>query len=96
VTQQAQQKTWDGILKRIQSNHNKLRTDEVIGVCYESPKVGDSFIMYAESLELKGGTRVVYTTPVLSVVWDPPDGSQRVIGCTFTTQNSTYHLDMVG
>jgi hypothetical protein len=78
------------------SNHNNLRTDEVIGVCFDSPKVGESFVMYAESLELKDATRVIYTTAILSVVWDPPDGSQRGVGCIFTTQNSTYHLDMVG
>ena len=44
-----------------------LRTNEVVGICYELPTIGKSFLMHAESIEIKDGFRQVTTSRVKTV-----------------------------
>ena len=73
-------------LVRIKSNHQKIRTDEVVGKTTHIPKVGERFTMFAPPLE-EGLFRTVFTTPVQTRQYDE---SERAF--TFTTENSEYAL----
>jgi hypothetical protein len=69
-------------LTKISANTNNLRTNQVIGKCFELPKNGEVFVMYAEGLEY--GTRMVSTSLV-----------QEVHEKGFKTQNSEYALEVL-
>lgn len=71
-----------GLLKKVESNHNNLRTETVEGT-FKIPVVGEDFVLYGEGL--KFGTRIVRTTPVQEVTQDG-----NVIN--FKTRNSTYRV----
>lgn len=72
-------------LTRIKSNHNNLRTDEVIGIAiYGLPEVGASFALAAESLDPTKDIRGVFTTPVT-----------ELNGNTFKTANSEYKFEVL-
>jgi len=73
-------KKFKGILKKIESNHNNLRTNEVEGV-FSLPQVGEAFILFGKGLDF--GTRLIFTTPVKNF---------NEKNMTFTTENSTYFL----
>lgn len=74
-------------LRKVMSTHSNLRTDEVVGQANALPVVGEGFIMFADSLEVKGGTRYIRTTPVVTV-WN----ETGVRSTHFRTANSTYEL----
>lgn len=71
-------------LKKIESNHNNLRTDEVSGIAHTLPTVGKPFFMYAKALE-EGDVRYIHTSPVAEV---------RTLEneIVFKTENSIYSL----
>jgi hypothetical protein len=71
-------------------NGTALRTTFVDGFCYELPKVGQSFVMYSESLEFKGGARFVQTSEVQSVLFN-----NEVDVFTIKTMNSVYSLKIL-
>lgn len=76
-------------LIKIESNHNHLRTDEIIGYCFAEPRVGERFMIWEEPKFGNVVIREVITTPIKEVekiyerIWE------------FKTQNSTYHLELV-
>lgn len=74
-------------LRKIESSHNKLRTDEVEGLAPELPESGKRFFMYADALELDevDAKRYVHTSVVQKVV-------KRGDDLVFHTENSTYCL----
>ena len=79
-----------GILRRISSRHNNLRTDEIEGTYNFEPELHHSFLMFAEALnpavkEL-GGYREVQTTQITSI-----ERTGNIV--RFTTANSTYELE---
>lgn len=74
-------------LKKIQSTHSNLRTEEVLGTCLELPKEGERFKFFSAPLE-QGSVRVINTSPVKSFA--SKDGS-----IIFNTQNSTYELSSI-
>lgn len=71
-----------GLLKKISSSHNNLRTDTVEGV-FDLPVASEDFVLYGEGLEF--GTRIVRTTPVEEVTKE-----ENIV--TFKTRNSVYKL----
>lgn len=75
-------------LKRIESTHQNLRTDEVKGIAHNAPNINDRFFMYAEALE-EGDVRHVMTSPVRDI-WT---NGEEII---FKTENSVYSLTVHG
>jgi hypothetical protein len=75
-------------LKRIESNHSNLRTDEVSGIAHSLPTVGKRFFMYAEALE-EGDVRYINT----SAVQDVQSVEDEIV---FKTENSLYSLVVTG
>lgn len=75
-------------LVRLESTHNNMRTDEIIGECIALPKEGERFIMTAPPLKTPHGHREIVTTPVLHVVRGP-------FCHLFKTKNSSYQLDLL-
>lgn len=78
-----------GKLIKIDSSHNLLRTEEVVGTWPVWPEVGHSFVIYSEPLDKDGNTvRYVRTSKVVEIeqiynkIWE------------FKTQNSTYRLEI--
>jgi len=54
-------------LRKIKSNHNNLRTNEIVGhtECWP-PQLGEIFVMIGKPLKFGDG-RLVYTTPITNV-----------------------------
>jgi len=73
-------------LVRIASNHQNLRTSEIIGKTTHIPQVGENFLMFAPPLE-SGSFRTVCTTEVKTCEYDE---AKRKF--SFTTLNSTYEV----
>ena len=72
-------------LVKLKSNHNNLRTNEMVGECTELPIVGNSFVIFGQPIDKNAAVRVIQTTPVKDV--------QRMDQTlTFGTQNSSYQL----
>lgn len=80
-------------LTRISSNHNRLRTNEVVGWGEKIPEVGEPFTMTAPPLDPEAGFRYVTTSPVKSVA--PIKNDDAVVGYLFNTENSTYQVDIL-
>lgn len=77
-------------LTRVASSHRNLRTDFVVGECFNLPRVGSCFFMWGPPLDPTAGSeRQVETTPVKTVT-GLFNGATR-----FTTQNSTYDLEIL-
>lgn len=55
----------------LKTNHNRLRTSEVVGITHALPEVGEMFFVIAkpldEFLEKEGYSRMVNTSPVVSI-----------------------------
>lgn len=77
-------------LTKIESNHNNLRTNDMVGTTAQIPEVGHEFIILGESLSFKGGARVIHTTEIKDVKLDLANKKM-----TFQTQNSTYDLEVL-
>jgi hypothetical protein len=76
-------------LIRVHSNHNNLRTNEVIGLTPKLPHEGESFVIWSDALETDGGYRQVITTPVEEIVFD---AASQII---FNTKNSQYRVEVL-
>lgn len=80
-----------GILSKVETNHNRVRTDEVSGEFYSTPEVGKNFIIFGEALcpvvKSAGGFRQVHTSTVQKV-----DFNAELNEFIFRTLNSTYKL----
>lgn len=73
-----------------ESNHNNLRTSDMVGTTSQIPAVGHEFVVLGESLAYKGGTRVIHTTRVSNVKLNMAEKKM-----TFKTENSIYELDFL-
>ncbi len=73
-------------LTKVRSNHNNLRTDEILGVTEKLPTKGEDFNLLGKGLEF--GTRSVRTTPVEKI-------EQIDNEYLFHTRNSTYKLEVL-
>ena len=77
-------------LKKIESTHKNLRTDEVKGGCYYLPEVGSRFAMYTDKpLDPDMDMRFVYT----SVVQEVRTVEDEIV---FKTENSIYSILITG
>lgn len=76
-------------MKKIESTHKNLRTDEVKGLTPELPQVGKHFFMYSnEVLTPDTNIRYIYTSPVR----DMRSNDDEIV---FRTENSVYTLSEV-
>lgn len=73
-------------LFKISSIHNNVRTSTIIGVTRDLPEIGKDFLMTGPGLEF--GTRVLRTTPIMSV-------TRLDDTFLFRTRNSIYALLVV-
>lgn len=73
-------------LVKIKSNHQNLRTDEVVGKTTHIPEVGEGFTMFAPPLEA-GSFRTVFTTEVQECRYD-----EVARKFNFKTLNSEYDV----
>jgi len=76
-------------LKKINSNHNNLRTDTVEGHIDFLPEVNLPFMIKAEPIDPNADIRLVWTTPVKSVQYID---SNTIV---FETKNSTYEIELL-
>lgn len=74
-----------GALRKISINVNALRTETVEGIFFGPPCPGFSFMIFAEALNDRRGTRVVTTSMVRTA-------SVTDDGYRFQTLNSEYEL----
>jgi hypothetical protein len=70
-------------LVKIESTHNNLRTNEIVGEFSYSPEVGHVFRFYSKPLDPDASIRVITTSSV-----------QSINGQEFKTRNSTYRLEV--
>lgn len=73
-------------LKKIESSHNNLRTDEIEGMTLSMPELDKTFFMYTESSFTPDATRFILTSPVKEM----RSLSENEI--LFKTLNSVYVL----
>ena len=73
-------------LIRMLSNHQNLRTDEVIGKITELPQVGHNLHLIGESIDPNKYYRDIQTSEIQTVQYNK---NKEYI---FTTNNSTYKL----
>lgn len=85
------------ILKKIESMHKNLRTDEITGMTLNMPTVGNTFFMYADPLDTDAkvngvsvNTRYIHTSIVQEVI-EHKNGE-----ISFKTANSVYTLNITG
>jgi hypothetical protein len=78
--------SFDGVLSRLSSTNNNLRTSSVEGSFWHLPVEGSAFQMYAEPLDADKDFREVTTSRVKEV------SRVKEGELTFKTENSTYHL----
>lgn len=71
-------------LSRLEAWNTALRTDSIVGECFNLPQVGDCFIMIAPPLE-SGDERRVTTSPVQDVAFI--QGEYRI-----RTKNHKYSI----
>lgn len=78
-------------LTKIQSEHNNVRTNEVVGVTSSLPKIGDRFQMLSEAIDKSQGANVRYieTSPVESL----KSSCENTI--IMKTHYSTYELEVL-
>lgn len=82
------EKTYDCKLTRISSNHQNVRTDEIVGWCEELPAKGKAFHMQGPPL-YSGDIRNMVTTPIIdtkAVGWGTVE---------FHTANSHYRFELL-
>jgi len=74
---------------KVKNNHNRIRTDEVLGKTDELPQVGKPFILIGEGLEF--GNRMVNTSPVKEIERHQPN-----LFVLTTESGSIYHVQVLG
>lgn len=74
-----------GILVRLESTNNNLRTNEIEGEYDKVPTPGEPFVLIGEPLDPRAHFRMVTTSTVQDVEHFPDK-------IRFTTRNSTYEL----
>jgi len=77
-------------LKKIESTHNNLRTDNIEGKTTRIPEIGHPFQLFAESLTEGGDFRSVTTTKIQESEYK--EDSRTFV---FKTLNSLYELEVL-
>lgn len=76
-------------LTRLQSNHNNLRTDTIVGEAVGIPMVGSNFVMVADAL-VEGHDYRLVTTTLIKAVMQPEEKVYE-----FATANSSYRVEVL-
>ena len=81
-----------GVLEKISSSHNNLRTKTMQGLFKEFPKVGSSLCIFGEGIDF--GNRMILTSPVAEILDEgrDQDDLEYII---FKTANSKYRLTII-
>lgn len=74
-------------LTKIRNNHNRLRSNEIIGIAQDLPKVGESFAMMSEALVI--GVRLINTSPVQNI--ETINNKHQI----FTESGSLYEVEVL-
>jgi len=81
-------------LIKVESTHQNLRDNEIIGKCTLIPEVGNNFLLFSEAkdddFKAMGGFRTITTTPILEVSYD---SNTKIF--EFKTKNSQYKLEVL-
>lgn len=77
-------------LIKVESNHDNVRTDEMLGMSGFIPEVGYGFQIIGEALVADYNCRVIQTTKISEVDFD-----KETRTFTFKTKNSTYRLEIL-
>jgi len=80
-------RTIDVKLTQLESTHDNVRTKEIVGFCFELPKVGRRFTMFGESLDKRLDIRMLNTSPVRKI-------TKRKNILYLKTENSSYKLEV--
>lgn len=83
------EKTMQVKLTQLKSNHNNVRTKEIVGEAAMMPTVGSQFSVTGAPLKLDQGSRYLITTPVTDIIFIDEKTYE------FTTMNSTYKLEIL-
>ncbi len=81
------------ILKKLSNNSNALRTNEVVGYCFEQPEINKPFHMFAKPIDPTASVRMVVTSLVKEIEW--LQSNNKIYRLEFKTLNSVYSLDIV-
>lgn len=76
-----------GVLEKIESTHNNLRTSSMEGAFEIPPKIGDSFNIFGKGLEF--GNRIISTSTVVEIL---EEDESHIL---FKTLYSTYKLNLM-
>lgn len=80
-----------GEIRKVETNHNRVRTDSMVGEFQNIPEVGKQFIIVGDALcpavKAAGGGRVISTSLIQKVDYD---SARRIF--KFKTLNSVYEL----
>ena len=80
-----------GELRKLETNHNRVRTDSMVGEFQMIPEVGKQFIIVGEALcpavKAAGGGRVISTSLIQKVDYNSEQKTFK-----FKTLNSVYEL----
>ena len=76
-------------LTQLSSSHNNVRTKEIVGKCYNLPKVGNAFFMVAAPLDKRAAVRYFHSSRIEKVTGKYPK-------FRFKTLNSLYKLEVEG
>lgn len=76
-------------LTQLSSTHDRVRTKEIEGTTAILPRVGETFVMFGEPLEIDAGVRVLWTSEIQEV--EQPERGVWI----FRTENSTYKLELL-
>jgi len=74
-------------ITQLSSNHNRVRTREIVGECANLPVEGKTFLMFAEPIDKSKSMRMLHTSKLKSVRKE--DDTYY-----FETQNSEYKLEV--
>lgn len=74
-------------LYKVESTHDRVRTDTIEGSCSKLPNIGHPFVMFAEPLEAKFDYRWFCSTRVTNCSFASEEDTYL-----FKTKNSTYRL----
>ncbi len=77
-------------LIKVTSNHNNLRTVQIVGLTHELPEVGQPFTLLGDPLTESAHVRIIHTTPVEKV--DVIHSSENKGRAVFETANSVYKV----
>ena len=76
---------------KVYNKHNRMRTDEVVGVSEKLPKEGEIFVLIAKGLEF--GTRVLNTSPVKMLLENEKNPGEYLL---HTESGSVYQVNVLG